>query len=66
MNQTERLINRIREVDNFNDVAELCEDFSTFVDEIQEWGVQAIAKVELYSGKGLRRMAEWNGNSIRI
>ena len=64
MNQTERLINRIKEVDNFNDVAELCEDFSTFVDEIQEWGVQAIAKVELYSCNRIEKNGrmEWELN----
>ena len=46
MNKTERLINRIKEVDNFENVAFLCEDFETFVDEVAEWGVQSIAKVD--------------------
>ena len=41
MNQTktERLINRIREVDNFENVAYVCEDFETFIFEVAEWGV---------------------------
>ena len=46
MNKTERLINRIKDVDNFENVAYLCEDFETFVDEVAEWGVQSIAKVD--------------------
>ena len=46
MNKTERLINRIKEVDTFENVAFLCEDFETFVDEVAEWGVQSIATVD--------------------
>ena len=46
MTKTERLINRINEVDNFENVAYVCEDFETFVDEVAEWGVQSIAKVD--------------------
>ena len=44
--KTQRLINRINEVDNFENVAYLCEDFATFIDEVAEWGVQSIAKVD--------------------
>ena len=40
MNKTERLINRIKDVDNFENVAYVCEDFETFVEEVAEWGVQ--------------------------
>ena len=46
MNKTERLINRIKDVDNFENVAYVCEDFETFVDEVAEWGVDSIAKVD--------------------
>ena len=46
MNKTERLINRIKDVDNFENVAYVCEDFETFVDEVAEWGIQSIAKVD--------------------
>ena len=46
MTKTQRLINRINEVDNFQNVAYLCEDFDTFIDEVAEWGVQSIAKVD--------------------
>ena len=42
---TQRLIDRIKEVEKFEDIAELCEDFQSFVDEIQEWGVTHIGQV---------------------
>ena len=44
--KTQRLINRINEVDNFENVAFVCEDFATFIDEVAEWGVTGCAKVE--------------------
>ena len=46
--QTARLINRINTVEKFRDIAELCEDFHTFVDEISEWGVDHIGGVDFY------------------
>ena len=46
--QTARLINRIDSVERFRDIAELCEDFQTFVDEISEWGVDHIGGVDFY------------------
>ena len=46
--QTSRLINRINTVEKFRDIAELCEDFQTFVDEISEWGVDHIGGVDFY------------------
>ena len=46
MTKTERLINRIQEKESFFDVAFLCEDFETFIDEVAEWGVDSIAKVD--------------------
>ena len=46
MTKTERLIDRIKKVEKFYDVAFLCEDFQTFVDEIQEWGVYHICGVD--------------------
>ena len=42
MNPTESMINRIKTVEKFNDIAYLCEYFQTFVDEVQEWGVDHI------------------------
>ena len=46
--QTARLINRFASVEKFRDIAELCEDFQTFVDEISEWGVDHIGGVDFY------------------
>ncbi len=46
MTKTERIIDRIKKVERFYDVAFLCEDFQTFVDEIQEWGVYHICGVD--------------------
>ena len=46
MTKTERLIDRIKKVERFYDIAFLCEDFQTFVDEIQEWGVDHICGVD--------------------
>ena len=46
--QTARLINRIDTVEKFRDIAELCEDFQTYVDEISEWGVDHIGGVDFY------------------
>ena len=46
--QTARLINRINTVEKFRDIAELCEDFQPFVDEISEWGVDHIGGVDFY------------------
>ena len=46
--QTSRLINRINSVERFRDVAYVCEDFQTFVDEISEWGVDHIGGVDFY------------------
>ena len=46
MNKTQRLINRIEEVANFENVAYVCEDFETFEIEVAEWGVDHIAGVD--------------------
>ena len=46
--QTARLINRIESVERFRDIAYICEDFQTFVDEISEWGVDHIGGVDFY------------------
>jgi hypothetical protein len=46
MTKTERLIKRIKEVDSFENMAYVCEDFATFIDEVSEWGVDHIAQVD--------------------
>ena len=44
--KTNKIINRILEVDNFQNVACYCADFSEFVEELAEWGVDGCAKVD--------------------
>ena len=44
--KTQRLINRIEEKESFYDIAYLCEDFATFIDEVAEWGVDHAAGVD--------------------
>ena len=44
--KTQRLINRINEKESFYDVAYVCEDFDTFIQEVAEWGVDHIAGVD--------------------
>ena len=43
---TERISNRILEVDNFENVAHVCCDWEEFVIEVAEWGVDHIAQVD--------------------
>ena len=49
MTKTQRLINRIEQKESFYDIAYLCEDFQTFIDEISEWGVDHIGGCLLYT-----------------
>ena len=44
--KTDRIINRILEVDNFQNMACCCDDFAEFVIELAEWGVTGCAKIE--------------------
>ena len=44
--KTNRVMNRILEVDNFQNVACFCADWAEFVDELAEWGVDGCAKVD--------------------
>ena len=46
MTKTERLINRIKEVENFENVAWVCKNFEDFVFEVAEWGVDHAAGVD--------------------
>ena len=45
-NPTDRVINRILEVDNFQNMACCCANFAEFCEEIMEWGVDHIAQVD--------------------
>ena len=44
--KTQTLISRIDSKESFRDIAYLCEDFDTFIDEVAEWGVDHIAGVD--------------------
>ena len=46
--KTDRIINRILEVDNFQNMACCCDNFSEFVTEILEWGVDHISGVDFF------------------
>ena len=46
MTKTQRLIQRIQEKESFYDIAYICEDFDTFIDEISERGVDHIGGVD--------------------
>ena len=46
MNKTNTIINRILEIDNFQNVACFCADFEEFTQELEEWGVTGCAKIE--------------------
>ena len=46
MNQTDIVIKRILEVENFQNMACICADFAEFVMELAEWGVDGCAKVD--------------------
>ena len=46
LSKTDRIINSILEVDNFQNVACFCDNFAEFVQELAEWGVDGCAKVD--------------------
>ena len=46
MTKTQRLIKRILEIDNMQNVACVCENWQEFCFELEEWGVTSAAKVE--------------------
>ena len=48
LSATDRVINRILEVDNFQNVACFCDNFAEFVQELAEWGVDHIAGVDFF------------------
>ena len=48
MNKTNTIINRILEVDNFQNMACCCDDFQEFTQELEEWGVDHIAGVDFF------------------
>ena len=46
MNKTNTIINRILEIDNFQNVACFCANWQEFTQELEEWGVYGCAKIE--------------------
>ena len=44
--KTNRVMNRIVQVDNFQNMACCCADWAEFVIELAEWGVDGCAKVD--------------------
>ena len=43
--KTETIINRILEVDNFQNMACCCSNWKEFTQELEEWGVTGCAKI---------------------
>ena len=46
MSKTQTIINRILEVDNFQNVACVCANWKEFTEELSEWGVYGCAKID--------------------
>ena len=46
MDKTNTLINRILEVDNFQNMACFCSNWQEFTQELEEWGVYSAAKID--------------------
>ena len=47
MNKTQTVMNRIVQVDNFQNMACCCANWAEFVQELAEWGVDGCAKIDL-------------------
>ena len=46
MNKTSKIMQRILQVENFQNVACVCADWSEFCQELSEWGVYSAAKID--------------------
>ena len=46
MSKTNTIINRIQAVDNFLNLAYFCANWEEFIQELNEWGVYSIAKID--------------------
>ena len=46
MNKTSKIMQRILQVENFQNVACVCANWEEFVQELAEWGVYGCAKIE--------------------
>ena len=46
MDKTSKIMQRILQVENFQNVACVCANWSEFVQELAEWGVDGCAKID--------------------
>lgn len=46
MDKTSKIMQRILQVENFQNVACVCSDWSEFMQELSEWGVYGCAKID--------------------
>ena len=46
MDKTQIIINRILQVENFQNVACVCANWAEFVQELAEWGVDGCARID--------------------
>ena len=46
MNKTQSVMNRIVQVDNFQNMACCCANWQEFTQELEEWGVYGCAKID--------------------
>ena len=46
MTKTQTVMNRIVQVDNFQNMACCCSDWQEFTQELEEWGVYGCAKID--------------------
>ena len=46
MNKTQTVMNRIVQVDNFQNMACCCANWQEFTQELEEWGVYGCAKID--------------------
>ena len=46
MNKTSKIMQRILQVDNFQNVACVCANWKEFTQELEEWGVYGCAKID--------------------
>ena len=46
MDKTQIIINRILQVENFQNVACVCANWAEFVQQLAEWGVDGCAKID--------------------
>ena len=46
MDKTQTVMNRIVQVDNFQNMACCCDNWKEFTQELEEWGVYSAAKID--------------------